>query len=188
MHNLGLNLDVYREPVCITQPAPVKKVDPVSQWWYELISANPAHFKKQFASKKDDWFMPILYNTKLSPQQKFEKIFGIKISDIAKAATKSSTQLLGNIFDDISGWVSKTFSNENLKKLELSLRQGQNISKQISDALNMLRNKTDLTQQQMNLQDVQSKVVTSGTEFWNTYGLPIGIGGAFIVLLLLMKK
>lgn len=162
-----------------TQP-----VNTAAEWnkFYENLFAKRPDLLKKFRSKKLGFFLDIIYNKNLSPVQKFEKLFDVKAIDINQIALSG----LGDIFEEISNF----FSNENLRKIENGIRQGQQISNSIANGLNALRNQgnqntaNDITE----IRDQQSKLYFSANSYLEKYGTPMLIGAGALILILLFKK
>ncbi|RPI18723.1 MAG: hypothetical protein EHM58_04450 [Ignavibacteriae bacterium] len=162
---------------------PKKEVDPVELWWYNMISINPDHWKTIFKKlARTDW-KKILYDSKLSPFQKFEKLFEIKVDDLMK----KNPQLLGSLWT----WLENTFSEKNLKKVETWVRTGEKVSTTFANLLNVTRNQPNIQNQvnaEMNLQDLESQAFTQSQSFLDTYSTPIIFAGVGLVLYLILKK
>jgi len=165
-----------------TAPAPVSNTNEVwANFWQNIFEKKPELLKK-FRSKKIGYFLDILYNKNLSEVQKFEKIFDVKAVDLKQFGLNG----LGDIFSDISNF----FSNENLRKIENGIRQGQSISNSIANGLNALRNQggqqtaEDLT----TIRDQQTKLYYGADSYLQKYGTPMLIGAGAIILILLFKK
>lgn len=132
----------------------------------------------RFLVQKPGFWKPILSNTRLSPSQKFKKIFGIDFLDIFQSNGVSG---LGNIFEDIGNW----FNTGGAERLALQI---ENTSSSIAQALNILRNKQNQgfnTNTQMQIQDTVTNTALTVTDFISKYGIFI-IGG--LAVLLLIKK
>lgn len=184
MSNLGAVMQ-YLDPYSygmrkaqIIKPQQVLPLDAAKLWWLDLFSSNLKYFTKQFANKKPGWWKSILQNSKLSPQQKFEKIFGVKISQVAK-----SEQLLGDLFS----WIDDFFSKKNMKDAEQYLRQGEKVAGDIANMLSVLRKKKYNVQEEMKLQDIKSDIIAKGSDIWDKYGIFL-FGGAAILIFMLAKK
>ena len=166
------------EPV---QPAPVNTNAVWAAFWEKLFAKRPDLMRKFQRTKIGD-FMKILYDKNLSEVQKFEKIFGVKAIDIKQIALSG----LGDIFEDISNF----FSQENLRKIENGIRQGQSISNSIANGINALRNQgnmqnaNDLT----TIRDQQSQLYFGAQSIYEKYGPAMLIGGGALLLILLLKK
>lgn len=136
------------------------------QFWNAVFKSNP-NIAAHLRSKPFNYFVSILYDPRYSEVQKFEKIFGVKVSDIKKNLKQ---ELLGdNVFD----WISNLFSEKNLKKIEQGLRQGNQISNSIANALNVLRNSPSTQQSAQDLttiRDTQSQLYFGAENFYQKYG------------------
>jgi len=133
---------------------------------------------ERFLKQKPGFWVPIANNSRLTPSQKFKKIFGIDFLDIFE---NKKISLLGNIFEDIGNW----FNNGGAERLALQI---ENTSSSIAQALNILRNKQNTginTNTQMQLQDIQTNAALTLSDIISQYGIWI-IGG--LALLLFLKK
>jgi len=160
------------------------RVQPVTtnnDFWKQIFlnSRNGQKLIERFASGDSAWWKNILYSRALTPQQKLEYIFGIKLSELFPGS-----QLLGDVFE----WLNNLFSNQNLSNVELWLRQGQNTANQFANALNIVRNSpnnSNLSLEQQRMQDLLSRGVTTGYNFWQQWGWAVAGG---LLLILVLKK
>ena len=170
VYNIQPN-QVVRGPYRNISSAPVTESE-VKNFWANVFQLNP-QLAVKLARNDSAWWRNILYSRSLTPQQKFQMIFGINLSG----------GLLGDIFEDIGNW----FSGSNLQNAELYLREGQNQAGQWANALNYLRNQPDAETQaynQMQQQNIQSSLY-SGAQTYGTW-LPWALGG--LILILLVRK
>lgn len=129
----------------------------------------------RFLTQKPGFWKPIISNTRLTPSQKFKKIFGVDFLDIFAPNGLSG---LGNIFEDIGNW----FNQGGAERLALQI---QNTSSSIAKALNVLRNQQSNVETQQSMNDLTSNAYLKTTSFIQDYGIWI-IGG--LAVLLLIKK
>jgi len=139
-----------------------------------LITPKGQQIVNRFLTQKPGFWRPILANQKLTPSQKFKKIFGVDFLDIFF----QNGQGLGNIFEDIGNW----FNNGGAERLALQI---QNTSSSVAQALNILRNKENNINTQQNVQDFQTNAFLKTSDFLQNYGWLV-IGG--LGLLLILKK
>jgi hemoglobin-like flavoprotein len=168
-----------------TEPAPVVQKNDNQIWadfWQKIFSKRPDLMRK-FRQRNIGYFLDILYNKNLSEVQKFEKIFGVQAVDLKQFALNG----LGDIFTEISNF----FSQENLKKIENGIRQGQSVSNSIANAINALRNQGNFqnANELTEIRDQQSKLYFGAQSFYEKYGpAMLLIGGGLLFITLLKKK
>lgn len=147
---------------------------PASVYWMNVITKDWNYWFKQFKKIARMNLNGIIYNTNLTLPQKLERIFGSKWQDLFNNPTVKG--LIGDLFSDIGSWFNSTFSSSNLSQWEGQLRQGSTVTNNIANMLNYFRNQPNLeqqVQQQQNIQDVQSQIISKGTGFFETYKIPI---------------
>ncbi len=130
---------------------------------YLLQSREGKKIAERIAAKPFIFWRQIIYDTRLSPIQKFEKIFGVK-------AGSYLTPTLGDIFSDINDWFKKTFSID-FGQTENFMRRVSQQSQNIANAMNVFRNSPNydpsketelynkLTQTSFQAQDFISKLL-----------------------------
>lgn len=152
-----------------------------AEFWEKLFAKRPDLMKK-FQKLKIGDFLKILYDKNLSEVQKFEKIFDVKAVDVRSIALNG----LGDIFEDISNF----FSNENLRKIENGIRQGQSISNSIANGINALRNQGNMQNANdiTSIRDQQSQLYFGAQSFYEKHGQALLLGGGALILILLLKK
>lgn len=166
------------------QPVQVKKKQSADIWaafWEKVFSKRP-DIQKRLLSKPLKFFIDILYNPNYSEVQKLEKIFGISAAELKQAGLSG----LGDIWSDISNF----FREGNLRNIEIGIRQGQQISSNIANAINALRNQGSQqnAEELTTSKDIQSQFYFGADSFYQKYGPLLVVAGGALLLILILKK
>jgi len=173
MNNLGLVFPVQQTATKVSTPMTWE------EFWFNLYQSNPKFWGKQFQKIVKMNLPGIISNPRLAMSQKFEKIFGLRFP---------SNGRLGDIFSDIGGWFSQTFSQQNLTNWQ---NQINTTNQTISNFLQLMRNQGNMqsqVQQQQKIQDIQTQAVLTTKSFIETYQMPIIIGLAVLLGVVVLKK
>lgn len=157
---------------------PVAPAETIS--WQRVFSQNPK-LVLRFAAMPPGYIEAVL-KSRLSIRDKFYFIFGMY---------PNNTGLLGNIFEEIGGWFSNAFSQQNLSNVENWIRQGSVTAQNIANALNFYSNAptaNQIAENQQNFQNLQSQIVGQGSGIWQSYGPALTIGAIMLAGILLIKK
>lgn len=160
-------------PQDVVVNAPADPMD--AMLWNILLTERGKKIVRWLTSQPAGFYISTLYNPRLTPQQKFEKILGVRINEMLSGTGNSGGGLLGDIFE----WIGNLFSNQNLQNAESFIRRMQAQSQNIANMISAFRNNPGVNEQvntQMQQQDYMIQKAFDVKSFIDKYGLYIIIG------------